>query len=255
MTPKVKKDRYIDRSSGEIFEEETVRKYFNWSMGEYIESRCGTNGCYACSIWNAQRTSGAIKLAAPDYVLTLTLVGDSLQAIKKNIEKFVAKVRKTYPTFEYTWQAEENPRDTGTHCLLYIHLADEVLAASVVKNAWPHHFHLQPIPTRATATYFSYQFKDLADPYSRPSYLKLNGTPERQRIIHASRGFWRDGTTGKRLTRPQAEVLARRRARKPQRPRQTPPESSLTAQDDSYGALSPTPHLGDTEPLSVSTIR
>ena len=73
-------------------------------------------------------------------------------------------------------------------------------------------FEIERLPQTASVIYFAYQMKDLVSD-RRASFLDLNGTPSRQFLVHASRGFYRDGTTGKTISRSQAERLALRRSR------------------------------------------
>ena len=59
--------------------------------------------------------------------------------------------------------------------------------------------------------------RDLDSSKGRESYMALNGVPQKQALVHASPGFWRDGRGGESMSRPDAEKLAasRRRRRAP----------------------------------------
>ena len=46
----------------------------------------------------------------PDYVLTLTAVGNDFRTIHRRLNKFL-QVREIYPTLEYTWQASQIKKD------------------------------------------------------------------------------------------------------------------------------------------------
>jgi hypothetical protein len=167
---------------------------------------------------NARRIAGAIWLAQPSHVLTLTQVGNSYEDIRKRMAKFFESLRKTYPTLRYTWQVEENPKATGNHALCFLHLADATISKAIIEKATSRvglgpHFKLSRVPINASATFFGYQFKDLLDPEGSQRYLSLNGTPERQLLVHSSAtGFWRDPGTGELLTRDEAESIALNRS-------------------------------------------
>ncbi len=190
---------------------EKMRYRFEPFLKRWVPARCHRNTCYDCAIWNARAVARAIWLAEPDYVLTLTDVGDTYEEIAKRIRKLIEKMRKTYPTFECARMVEENPEETGNHAILYIHVADKRISRRVVERAWPKMIYLQRPRPKAGPPFFGYQMKSLADPDMAKIYLALNGTPKRQYLVHSTNGFWRDGRGGKKLTRAKAETLARQR--------------------------------------------
>lgn len=211
LSPKTKK--VIDRFTGEISREVAFR--YDPVTGRYIPTRCGTTDCGPCSIMNGRRIAGAIWLAQPDYLLTLTLVGNTYEEIRTNINALFKAMRKTYPTLMHTWQAEWNPGGTGAHTLSYLHLDDRSISPAVVGECWPHHFLLQRVLVNAAPPFFDYQMKSLTDDDERVRYIDLNNSPTTTRptLVHASPGFWRDGKSGETMTRARAEVVANKRRR------------------------------------------
>jgi hypothetical protein len=207
-TPRTK--RSVDPITGEITR--TMCYRFEASIQKHVPVRCTRNSCYDCAIWNARAIARAIWLSQPDYVLTLTDVGKTYEVIAKRIRKFIEKLRTTYPTFECAWMVEHNPRETGNHAILYIHVADKRISRRVIERAWPRIINLQRPRRRAEPPYFGYQMKSLADPDEAKIYLALNGTPKRKYLVHATNGFWRNGRGGKKLTRAKAQTLAWQRS-------------------------------------------
>jgi hypothetical protein len=214
--PTPRMDRYTDAETGEIIER--VHTYWSHYLGKHVDAPCDRNSCPACAVRHARRIAGAIYLSRPDYVLTLTQVGETYDLIRKRLTNFFVILRRTYPTIHYTWQVEWNPRDTGNHALCYLRLEDDLISVPVIDHArlrigFGPVFEVDRIPQRTSVIYFAYQAKDLVNPERRESYLALNGRPSRQAIVHSSRGFYRDGVAGEKLSRSQAESLALRRSR------------------------------------------
>ena len=213
--PNPRMDVYVDGETGEIIER--PHTYWNRYLGRHLEAPCERNSCPACAVRNARRIAGAIYVSQPTHVLPLTQVGDAYPVVRKRLTNFFTEVRRTYPSVMYTWQVEANPAGTGAHALSYLHLEDESLSVLVLDRArarvgFGPVFEVERIPQAASVIYFGYQMKDLLSE-RRDSFLDLNGTPSRLFLVHASRGFYRDGMTGKKLSRSQAESLALRRSR------------------------------------------
>lgn len=212
--PTPKTDRYVDRQTGEIIEEPHL--YWSQYLGKHVEAPCNRNSCPACAVRKARKIAGAIYVSRPRYVLTLTLVGDDYEDIRKRMGRFFDAIRRMYPTLRYLWTAENNPAATGTHAHAYVHLADSSISQVAVHRAASRtgvgSVDITPVPITARATYMGYGMKDLLTD-KRDEFLALNGRPERQFIVHPSRGFYRDGATGKNLSRSQAESLALSRSR------------------------------------------
>lgn len=207
----------IDHSSGLIIQEP-----FAWtdSNGEEHYLRCRSNSCRGCVVVNAQRTVGAIDLAQPTIWLGFTLVGSSGPEICRRFSRFADYVREEVSWFEYVWAAEANPGFTGAHLHGFAHTgrSNQSIPRDVIGDArrragfgpiWKLGVLGQDVP----AEFFWYPFKSLDDPDSIDRFFELNGSDQRLRYIHASRGFWRDGPQGDPIRRREAEVIAYRRSR------------------------------------------
>ena len=199
----------VDFATGELIE--VPKHRFDTYTNKWIPVRCNRMDCSACCIINARKIARAIWLSQPDYVLTLTLVGDMAEKIWQRIDKFAAAMRKMYPTFEYTCQIEPNPGGTGNHAILYIHVADKSITKEAVAKVWKTRFELKRVFPHPTFSYFGYQMKCLLDPEQQRVFFALNGTPGKQYLVHASRRFWRDGRGGPGLSREKAAQLAHSR--------------------------------------------
>ena len=216
-TPKTRKE--IDPNTGEV----TVvpATYRNPYTGEWEPARCNNNGCPACGIINARRTAGAIALASPTYVFTLTGVEGQYEVIKKSMATFFVVLRRSVPSVAYVWTAEPNPSGTGAHVHAYLHtgstnaaIRHSAIAHAREKAGFEWRFDLAVAPSPMTATYAGYLMKNLTVPDSRQEFLDLNGPASSHKLVHASRGdygFWRDGSGGAQLTKKQAEAIALKR--------------------------------------------
>ena len=183
--------------------------------------RCGNNSCPVCGPLNGRRIAGAIQLADPPWWFSLTLVGDSSAEIVKNVSRVIHYARQDIPTLEDAWAAEHNPAHTGAHIHGYLHAGDNdrlihegAFDNAVRRSGVGNHWAMDPVKNPGPS-YFAYPMKALAgEDYEAERFLELNGPPKRRQLIHASRGFWRDGRGGPRLkNRAEAEVLAFRRSR------------------------------------------
>jgi len=201
--------RRVDDYTGEIAEWTRLR--YDGRLKRRVEVRCRANRCWACAIWNARRSAGAIWISQPDFVITLTLAGDDYETICGRVTRFINKVKLSHPTFQYAWICEPNADGTECHVHLYAHTEDGRLRKQVAERAWPSRIDVRRVPTGAPVTYFGYPFKNLTDPSRAPIFLALNGVPSRQALVHAGHGFWRDGRGGQRLTKRDAEKVALRK--------------------------------------------
>ena len=141
-------------------------------------------------------------------------MGDSSAEIVKNVSRVIHYARKDIPTLEDVWAAEHNPGHTGPHIHGYLHagMNDRLIHEGAFENAVRRvgvgrHWAMDTV-THPDATYFAYPMKALvSEDYEAERFLELNGSPKRRQLIHASRGFWRDGRGGPLLkNRAEAEV-------------------------------------------------
>ena len=93
--------------------------YVGQDTGEVVPARCGTAWCWFCGPLNAQEIAGAIGLADPERLVTLTLVGDSWAETQLKVQQLVRDVRAAGFEFEYVMHVEPNPRGTGRHAHIF----------------------------------------------------------------------------------------------------------------------------------------
>jgi hypothetical protein len=205
--PTPKTTTRLDPGTGELIDEVLFR-YSVYHRG-LIPVRCNRNGCPACGVFKARGIALAIWQSQPQYQLTLTGLTLDRPANNKRVDKFVAAMRSTYPTFEWTCQFEPNASGRGSHAHLFIHVAE--ISRSVVKKAWKRRVGLKRLRPRSTPGFFGYQMKSLLIPDDRAAFLALNGVPSKQYLIRSSKKFYRNGRGGQPISRASAEAIARRR--------------------------------------------
>lgn len=170
-----------------------------WSpvTGEVHPWRCKRNRCPWCGPINAHLVAGAIALAEPERVFTLTLVGDDWQTIRSRVNRVTYDVRAAGGQWNVAWHVEENPRGTGHH----VHgvqwgtfVPQRTLSWAAARRGMGFRAHIAQV--RETDRASAYGLKLAAAAYSLKGadgdlerFLGLNGA----RMVHASRGFWRDG--------------------------------------------------------------
>jgi hypothetical protein len=183
--------------------------------GEERHNRCGKNSCEVCSVTNARRIAGAIRLAEPPWSFSLTLVGGSAAEITKRVSSFVHYARRDIPSVQVAWAAEENSRHTGVHVHGFLHAGDhdheiggQTFDRAVARARVGRRWQLGRVPKESGSEYLGYPFKSLVLQEQRQIFLHLNGSPNRHQLVHSSNHFWRDGVGGPTLTRREAERIA-----------------------------------------------
>jgi hypothetical protein len=189
--------------------------------GEERHNRCGKNACQVCSVINARRIAGAIRLAEPPWWFSLTLVGSSAGEITKTISMFVHYARKDISSLKVAWAAEENLGHTGVHVHGFFHAGDRdheignhTFDWAVSRAKVGHRWKLGRVPKEAGSEYLGYPFKSLVLLDQHELFLHLNGSPNRRQLVHSSNHFWRDGVGGPTLTRREAEKIAYEHSRR-----------------------------------------
>lgn len=188
--------------------------------GRAIPARCGQLSCVACLPFRVLDVGSAVGLAAPRWLVTLTQVGSRWPIIHERYTRFRQALKRGGVNTEMAFHVEPNPRGTGTHAHAWAHggpprtrelraAADTANMGSVVLLREIH------LPSDGTITALTYGMKAcLTVPENggelaadAREYLDLNGG----RLVHASRGFWRDAH-GHSLGSQKAAVLAAREA-------------------------------------------
>jgi len=191
------------------------RVWWSPDTGEIHPWRCKRNRCARCGPINAHLVAGAIALAEPERLVTLTRVGDDWQTIRSRVRDLSYDVRRSGRDWNVAWSVEPNPKGTGhhVHALHYgafvpqrtlSRLSDAAGLGPVVD--------IRRVTRRLEAS--RYGLKLAASAYGvkmadgeLESYLRCNGG----RVIHTSRGFWRDGPGRPiRSTRGAVQLAVRR---------------------------------------------
>jgi hypothetical protein len=145
---------------------------------------------------NGKLIVGAMTLGQPERLVTLTQVGDEWQTIRNRVRQLVYRIRSDGVAFEWAWAVERNPKGTGHH----VHGVQwgsfvrqsrlSALAGSVGMGRVADVRRLgsaaggSRYPLKALAG-TAYTMKGAQE--GREHLLRNGG-----RLVHASRGFWRD---------------------------------------------------------------
>lgn len=173
----------------------------NLGTGETCPARCRANFCPWCGPLNASLIGGAIALARPDRAILLTDVGDEWQTARNRAKQFAYHVkRKLGVPFDWCWHMEPNPKDTGHHMHAWQRGKDflpQRALAEVARSVGmgPVAFVNRVKSKRGEALGYgmklagvAYGMKMAEAEDTMGVYLEANGN----RLVHASRGFWRD---------------------------------------------------------------
>ncbi|RKT79211.1 hypothetical protein DFJ68_2675 [Terracoccus luteus] len=171
--------------------------------GEVTRGRCLDSSCYAC-VWPvALRVGGAIGLARPDRLITLTHVGRTWATIQSRMTYFRRVLTRRDLPLEYAWHVEPDPDPASPehHVHLWSHGADpsrgDIAAAAIAASMGPVcDVRSVEVPTDGRIPTLAYGMKTCEPPHGLMSqlwpeaerYLAANGG----RLVHPTRGFWRD---------------------------------------------------------------
>jgi hypothetical protein len=175
--------------------------------------RCQSKECRECSIIEYCQIAHCIQASAPTHHLGISNVD------RGSMKEFVRTVRETDESFAYIWSEEINRRQTMIHCHGYFHASDDgkKITNQVIdkarRKAGLGTFKKSKIWEGATPRFFAYPGKTLGVARLRESFLDLNGLPGQRKLVHATRGAWRDGAHGPSMSRKKLySILRRRRA-------------------------------------------
>ncbi len=161
--------------------------------------RCRRNGCLHCGPVNALLLAGAIAEAMPERLGLLTLVGEEWATRRQRARDFVVDVRSTGVRWEWAWHIEPNPRGSGHH-LHFVQHGDRA-PVSVVRWAatrrgmgqWVGIHRIRALDRAAMyglkLAASAYGIKGALESGTLAQYRAANGG---RRLVHTSRGFWRD---------------------------------------------------------------
>jgi hypothetical protein len=183
-----------------------------------VPNRCQRTGCVACGVLKAKGVAYALWLSRLDFMLTLKLVGPDNENVRQTIRKFVADMRGLGGSFRSAHVVEPNVDGEGCQVRFFIHVS-EFLSRSrkyfeeLIREVWSGPYELVRVPPDPWVSYFGRQLGWIISPELREATLALNRRGNQQGLIHADRGFWRDGREGPIMTRDQAARLGRQRRR------------------------------------------
>jgi hypothetical protein len=184
------------------------------ACGTVVDLACRRARCGWCGRVLAMQLAGAMADALPERLVTLTQVGRTWPDRRRRMYQVASAVRGEVGPFEWAWAVEPNPKRTGFHVHAVQHgafvpvralsrIADYYGAGRVVDVRAMHH---QEAGT-------AYLVKLAGEAYGMKSamrgqleeYLDANGG----RLLHTSRGFWRDEGGAIGGARPRRVAVAR----------------------------------------------
>lgn len=175
--------------------------------GEVVPASCGANFCSVCGRRNASETAGAIGLASPDRFILLTDCGGDWQTRRARTNRLVHDLRGEFGPMDVAWHGEPNPKETGHHEHMFQRGASKIPQRALSSLARRRGFggicfirRWRPAGPAAHGyglklAGVGYGMKMAEAEESLGVYLGENGG----RLVHGSRGFWRD-ENGERCT-------------------------------------------------------
>lgn len=182
--------------------------YQSESTDVCFRARCGANFCPWCAPINAAQTARAMALAAPQRMIRLSLVPHQFRRTQLVVASLQKWARRNYGTFEMAFHVEPNPKGTGNHIHAWQHGPSKIPqdklqeACERVGLGYP---DIRRWRDRGGKT--GYGLKGIGYGMKHEDlemFLSLNGG----RLVHHSRGFFRDGANGERLTLGEAKRRA-----------------------------------------------
>jgi hypothetical protein len=170
----------------------------NTQTGQIVPASCRANSCWFCGPNNARRVGGAITLAGPERWGMLTQVGQDFPTVRARMNRLRYEIRRQVDDFGWCWHVEPNPAGTGHH-VHYWQRGDYVpqrLLSTLADGGGMGRVATvkQWRPTKGATTYgvklagVRYGLKLAEESDTMSGYLSANGG----RMVHASRGFWRN---------------------------------------------------------------
>jgi len=146
-------------------------------------------------------TALAIGLVEPERFVRFSLVGDDWQTIRRRVRAVAFDLRHEGFSWNCCWHVERNPRGTGHHVHAFQwgdFVSQRKLQTVCMAQGmgYPDIRKWEQVGTRG-AMYglkhaVGYGLKGASRKEGLEQYLAANGG----RLVHASRGFWREGRDG-----------------------------------------------------------
>ena len=179
-------------------------KWVNDETGEWFWDACKRHSCVICGPRAAHVTALAIAVCEPERFVRFSLAGDDWPTIRSRVFRVSYDVRAAGFSWNLAYAVERNPKGTGflAHAYQWGDFVPQRRLQAICSRrgmGFPDIRSWKQLGAQGTAyamkaaTGYAMKGADRAD--GLREYLDLNGG----RLIHASRGFWRDGPKGGRL--------------------------------------------------------
>jgi len=168
----------------------------NTVTGEVKPARCKRLKCPFCVVLEAQSVALAIGLARPERLVRFSLIGDTWAERRARFKRVRFNIRNAGFSWNDCYHVERNPRGTGYHAHLWQHgdyVPQRDLQRMCLREGMGYPDIRQVQELGRSTSYglkaaLGYGMKGV-ESSTGEQYLALNGG----RLVHASRGFWRDG--------------------------------------------------------------
>lgn len=174
----------------------------NTVTGQTVPARCNKLRCPFCLPHEALGVAAALAMAQPTQLLLLTQLGSTWAGAQRRMNRFREVLRATY-TGGWAYHLEPNPDGTGTHAHAWWRgdhlgrrkLSDAARRAQLGEWVSTAEAHLPPAGPSGVPR-LTYGLKSVLRQPSNglhlsgdaEAFLALNGG----RLVHATRGYWRD---------------------------------------------------------------
>lgn len=169
------------------------------SSGLVVPASCKANTCPHCGPLNARAVAGAVALASPERFGTLTMAGDTWQVVRGRLKRLQHRIRASVPESRWCWHVEPNPAGTGQHVHFWQRggfIPQQALTNLAKREGMGgvtdiRRWKLKPgtavgYGVKLTGVFYGLKTSEAEGGMS--TYLAANGG----RLVHASRGWWRD---------------------------------------------------------------
>ncbi len=160
-----------------------------------LQDPCAALDCPVCLPREARRVAGALGMAMPDLMLTITSLPLQWPLIRDRMNKVIETLRRSGSAYVWAYSVERNGDGRAAHAHAFVR--GPRLSASTLQDAAGRaqvgRVHQETMYTRGQA--LGYALKEIGRSPDLPvgealaqqaGYLELNG----QRLVHASHGYW-----------------------------------------------------------------
>ncbi len=173
----------------------------NRALGLTTPARCKANSCLYCGPVNAHLVAGALAAVRPQRMVRFSLVGNEWSTSRYRINKVTDLLRREGYQWNLAYHVEPNPAGTGRHAHGYQYgsFVPQALLQNVCERAgmgypdirkWepPRQDPGKPVGYGLKLAGIDYGLKMADTEENLRTYLDCNG----DRLVHATRGYWRD---------------------------------------------------------------